>query len=73
MEAGEVVRQDELVPLVFDCCRQCETSPRAGGRGGRGRVGSLHSELRELVLVSGLGRVFPVESLELGSLSSKSA
>ena len=70
MEAGEVVRQEELVPLVFDCWRQWEISPLAGGRG---RVGSLHSELTELALVSSLGRVFSVEPLELGSLSSRSA
>ena len=70
MEAGEVVRQDELVPLVLDCCRQWEISPRAGGRG---RLGSLHSEITELALGSGLGRVFSVESLELCSLSSRSA
>ena len=70
MEAGEVVRQEELVPLVLDCCRQWDTSPRAGGRG---RLGSLHSEITELALVSGLGRLFSVESLELGSLSSRSA
>ena len=71
MEAGEVVRQDELVPLVLDCCRQWKISPRAGG--GRGRVGSLHSEITELALGSGLGRAFSVESLELFSLSSRSA
>ena len=71
MEAGEVVRQDELVPLVLDCCRQWEISPRAGGRG---RVGSLHSEITEQALGSGLGReAFSVESLELCSLSSRSA
>ena len=73
MEAGEVVRQEELVPLVLDCCRQWDTSPRAGGRGRLGRLGSLHSEITELALVSGLGRLFSVESLELGSLSSRSA
>ena len=70
MEAGEVVRQEELVPLVLDCCRQCEISPLAGGSGS---TGSLHSELTELAFGSGLGRVFSVESLELGSLSSRSA
>ena len=70
MEAGDVVRQDELVPLVLDCWRQWEISPRAGGRG---RVGSRHSEITELAAGSGLGRDFSVESLELCSLSSRSA
>ena len=65
MEPGDVVRQEELVPLVLDCCLEWTISPRHGAGG---RTGSVHST------ASGLGlRGLAVESLMLGSLSCRSA
>ena len=59
---GEVRQEELVVPLVFDCCLEWRISPLAGGR-----TGSTHSLTSDLKLGT------EVESLELGSLSSRSA